>query len=158
MGAAEKVIAEYIARSARDFSKIEFSEKQIEVALGEGVNIAGRIDLVRKRDTNEVTIVDLKTTERAQAENVTETQLHMYALGYQELTGRQADYVEIYELDHGKQKRRSVDDAFIGEVKEKVMRAAKALRTNSLSAVPHETTCGTCDYSNLCSAATKRVA
>ena len=37
-------------------------------------------------------------------------QLHIYALGYQELTGRRPDYVEIYELDERKRKPRSVDD------------------------------------------------
>ena len=44
--------------------------------------------LVRRIDTGETTIVDLKSTDRAQPEHVTEAQLHVYALGYQELTGR----------------------------------------------------------------------
>jgi DNA helicase-2/ATP-dependent DNA helicase PcrA len=39
---------------------------------------------------DEMRIVDLKSTDRAQPEKVTETQLHIYALGYQELTGRNA--------------------------------------------------------------------
>jgi len=42
------------------------------------------------------TIVDLKSSDRAQPEHVTETQLHVYALGYQELTSRRPDYVEVY--------------------------------------------------------------
>ena len=41
----------------------------------------GRIDLVRRKHTGETTIVDLKSTERAQREGVTEAQLHVYALG-----------------------------------------------------------------------------
>jgi DNA helicase-2/ATP-dependent DNA helicase PcrA len=83
---------------------------------------------------------------------VTETQLHIYALGYQELTGRPADYVEIYELDEQKQKRRSVDDDFIADVKRDVRGAAKALRENILPTKPSTKTCGQCDYCNLCSA------
>ena len=114
--------------------------------------MAGRIDLVRKIDTGEVTIVDLKSNDRAQAEAVTETQLHIYALGYQELTGRPADYVEIYELDEQKQKRRSVDDEFIADVKRDVRGAAQALRENKLPTKPSTKTCGQCDYCNLCSA------
>ena len=74
--------------NAELFDKIEFSEKQIEINLGDGVTVSGRIDLVRRIDTGETTIVDLKSTDRAQPEEVTETQLHIYALGYQELTGR----------------------------------------------------------------------
>jgi DNA helicase-2/ATP-dependent DNA helicase PcrA len=150
--AAEKAIEGYIRKNGGDFKNLEFSEKAIEIALGDGVSVAGRIDLVKRLDTGEVTIVDLKSTDRAQADAVTETQLHIYALGYQELTGRRADYVEIYELDDQKQKRRSVDDDFIDDVKRDVRAAAQALRTNSLPPNPAVKTCGRCDFCNLCSA------
>jgi len=151
--AAERVIEGYIKKNAADFKNLEFSEKAIEIALGDGVSVAGRIDLVRKIDTGEVTIVDLKSNDRAQAEAVTETQLHIYALGYQELTGRPADFVEIYELDEQKQKKRSVDNDFIEDVKRDVHEAATALRRNELPPKPHKKTCGQCDYCNMCSAA-----
>lgn len=150
--AARRVIEAYIRKNAEDFKNLEFSEKAIEIALGDGVSVAGRIDLVRKIDTGEVTIIDLKSNDRAQAEAVTETQLHIYALGYQELTGRPADYVEIYELDEQKQKRRSVDDDFIADVKKDVRSAARALRENSLPVKPSVKSCTQCDYCNLCAA------
>jgi DNA helicase-2/ATP-dependent DNA helicase PcrA len=153
--AAEKIIASYIRKNEDDFKHLEFSEKPIEIALGDGVSVAGRIDLVRRVDSGEVTIVDLKSSERAQADAVTETQLHIYALGYQELTGRRADYVEIYELDDQKQKRRSVDDEFVDDVKRDVRAAAAALRENRLLPRPDKRTCGRCDYCNLCSAASR---
>lgn len=152
-GAAERIIEGYIRKNASEFHNLEFSEQVVEISLGDGVSVAGRIDLVRRLDTGEVTIVDLKSTERAQAESVTETQLHVYALGYQELTGRDADYVEIYELDNQKQKRRSVDEDFIADVRRDVGAAATALRTNQLPPKPAKKTCGSCDYCNLCSAA-----
>jgi len=151
--AAEKAIDGYIRKNADAFANLEYSEKAIEIALGDGVSVSGRIDLVRRMDTGEVTIVDLKSTDRAQADDVTEKQLHIYALGYQELTGKRADYVEIYELDDQKQKRRSVDDDFIGDVKRDVRAAATALRQNELPAKPSKKTCGSCDYCKMCSAA-----
>ncbi|WP_316170079.1 ATP-dependent DNA helicase [Bradyrhizobium sp. SZCCHNRI1058] len=151
--AARRVVESYIRKNATQFKNLEFSEKPIEIALGDGVSVAGRIDLVRRIDTGEVTIVDLKSNDRAQTEMVTETQLHIYALGYQELTGRSADYVEIYELDDQKQKRRSVDDDFISDVKRDVRTAASALRSNNLPARPRGQSCGQCDYRRLCSAA-----
>ncbi len=151
--AATAAVAGYIEKNQSALKNLEFFEKAIEIPLGDGVSVAGRIDLVRKIDTGEVTIVDLKSSERAQAEDVTETQLHIYALGYQELTGRNADYVEIYELDEQKQKRRSVDDEFIADVKKDVRGAANALRANQLSPTPKKKTCGSCDYCELCSAA-----
>jgi DNA helicase-2/ATP-dependent DNA helicase PcrA len=152
-GAAVKAIEGYIRKNSAEFKNLEFSEKGIEIALGDGVSVVGRIDLVKRMDTGEVTIVDLKSNERAQTELVTETQLHIYALGYKELTGRVADYVEIYELDEQKQKRRSVDDQFMAEVKRDVKSAATALRANVLSPKASKKTCGQCDYCNLCSAA-----
>lgn len=151
--AARRVIESYIRKNATQFRNLEFSEKVIEIALGDGVSVAGRIDLVRRIDTGEVTIVDLKSNDRAQTDVVTETQLHIYALGYQELTGRPADYVEIYELDEQKQKRRSVDDDFIADVKRDVRTAALALRSNNLPPKPRGQSCGQCDYRRLCSAA-----
>ena len=151
--AAEKRVGDYIRKNAEKFKNLEFSEKGIEIALGDGVSVVGRIDLVRRLDNNEVTIVDLKSSERAQADEVTETQLHIYALGYQELTGRRADKVETYELDKQIQKARSVDDEMLAEIAGKVKGAADALRTNALSPKPHTKTCGECDYCNLCSAA-----
>jgi DNA helicase-2/ATP-dependent DNA helicase PcrA len=71
--AAKKAIMGYIDKNRSDFKNLEFSEKGIEIALGEGVTVAGRIDLVKRIDTGEVTIVDLKSNERAQADAVTET-------------------------------------------------------------------------------------
>lgn len=154
---AEKVLRDYLDDNAAEFENLEFSEKQIEIRLADGVSVNGRIDLVRRRDTDEVTIVDLKSSDRAQAEEVTEVQLHTYALGYQDLTGRDADYVEIYELDEGNRKTRSVDDEFIDDVKKVVGEAAEALRTSSLNPAPTRTKCGTCDYLGMCSAGSKMI-
>jgi len=151
--AARKVVEAYIRKNAPDFSQLEFSEKGIEIALGDGVSVVGRIDLVKRLDTGEVTIVDLKSSDRAQADEVTETQLHIYSLGYQELTGRRADYVEIYELDEQKRKTRSVDDAFMEDVKRDVRTVARALRENNMAPRPGKRACGNCDYCGLCSAA-----
>ena len=151
--AAVKVVEEYLRKNQQAFKQLEFSEKAIEIPLGDGVSVAGRIDLVRRLDTGEVTIVDLKSSDQAQAEAVTEKQLHIYALGYFELTGRQADFVEIYELDHQKQKKRSVDDDFISDVKKDVRDAARALRQNKMPTQPSKKTCSQCDFCRLCSAA-----
>src|SRR6266568_3823174 len=150
--AAERVLRNYLHDNRSLFDRLEFSEKQIEITLGDGVTVNGRIDLVRRIDTGETTIVDLKSTDRAQPEQVTETQLHVYALGYQELTGRRPDYVETYELDEGKRKPRSVDDDFLNEVKVDVRRAAEALRTSNLPATAMAKKCAGCDYRGMCSA------
>ena len=151
---AKRTVAKYIEARKSEFDKIEFSEKAIEVALEDGISVSGRIDLVRRRDTNSIAIVDLKSTERAQAEELTEAQLHIYALGYRELTGNDADFVETYELDTQTRKPRAVDTDMIADVIGKVKATADALRANSFPPQPNEIQCGRCDFSRMCSSST----
>jgi len=149
---ARRIVRDYLDDNQDFFDKIEFSEKGIEINLDDGITVNGRVDLVRRIDTGETTIVDLKSNDRAQPEEVTETQLHIYALGYSELTGRNADYVEIYDLDGRRRKPRSVDKDFIDDVKKDVRRAAKALRQGCLDKKPARKKCSICDYRMMCSA------
>ena len=150
--AAHRDVGNYIRDNADKFQNIEFSEQTVEIHLGDGVSIRGRIDLVRRTDTNEVTIVDLKSNERSQQEEVTEIQLHTYALGYKELTGRNADYVEIYELAERNPIPRAVDDEFIDDVREKTRAAAADLRAMQLNPSPNVQKCRQCDFSSICGA------
>ncbi len=150
--AAQRVIRDYIQDNRADLKNIEFSEKQIEIALDNGVTVVGRIDLVRRKDTGETTIVDLKSNDRAQPEEITEDQLHVYALGYRELTGKDADLVEIYELDDRKRKPRAIDEAFIQGVKSKIETAAVTLRAGALAPVPEGRKCNGCDFRGMCTA------
>jgi DNA helicase-2/ATP-dependent DNA helicase PcrA len=149
---AKRTVAEYIAARRSEFDKLEHSEKAIAVELANGVSVAGRIDLVRRRDTDEVAIVDLKSNQRAQAEELTDAQLHIYALGYRELTGRNADFVETYELDTQTRRPRAVDDELIADVVARVQDAASALRANTFPPRPGQPQCGRCDFMRLCSA------
>lgn len=153
--AAERVVADYIRDNREQFRKIEFFEKPVEINLGDGISVTGRIDLVRRLDTDETTIVDLKSSNRSQPEDVTDTQLHIYALGYEELTGRRANYLEIYNLDERKKKPRSVDDDLINDVKEKVRKVAAALRNGALPTQPVAKKCAGCDYRGMCSDGTR---
>jgi DNA helicase-2/ATP-dependent DNA helicase PcrA len=156
--AAKAIVSEYIANRKDEFDKIEFSEKQIEVVFGDGVSVSGRIDLVRRRDTNEVAIVDLKSNKDAQAPELTDNQLHIYALGYKELTGRNADYVETYELDQQKRISRAVDDEVIAHVTKEVYATAKALREAKFPPRPTDKGCNRCDFKRMCSAGSKHLA
>ena len=94
-----KAIERYFDAHGDEIAYTEFSEKQIQVHVAPGITVDGRIDLIRRFDTGEVAIVDFKSTERAQAEDVTRDQLHVYAVGYQELTGKSADLIEVLNLD-----------------------------------------------------------
>ena len=149
---AVDAIERYMRDHGAELPNTIHSEKPIQVHLGEGVVVDGRIDLIRRLDTDEVSIVDFKSSDRAQAEGVTRDQLHVYAVGYEELSGERADLIEVLNLDaQAKSVREEVDGALIASVRERINDAGAALRANDLP--PHARTCQACrdcDYATIC--------
>ena len=95
------------------------------------VTVNGRIDLVKRLETVEVSVVDFKSTNRAQEEEVTRDQLHVYALGYRDLTGESADLIEVLNLDaEAKNTRETVDESLLGGIREKIAGVADDIRNN----------------------------
>lgn len=150
--AAEASVRRYLRDRGAELSRTIHSEKSIQVHLGEGLTVEGRIDLIRSVDSGEVSIVDFKSTERAQEDDVTRDQLHIYALGYEELSGKRADLIEVLNLDNrGGSLVERVEAPLIDSVRRRVVNAADALRSNSLE--PHEQWCAPCekcDFSAMC--------
>lgn len=142
--AAIKAVNRYLTDHGSELSRLEHSEKQIEVHVTPGVTVAGRIDLIRRLDTDELSIVDFKSSERAQAEEVTRDQLHVYVLGYEELSGERADLIEVLNLDPGaRSDRQVVQPALIEDVRDRISSAGEALRMGELP--PHTNWCSACD-------------
>lgn len=128
---AIKSLNRYFDQHGDDLERTLHSEKQIQVRIGPGVTVDGRIDLIKRLDTNEVSIVDFKSTDRAQAEDITRDQLHVYAIGYQELTGMNADVIEVLNLDAaGKNTRESVQDELLSSMRIRIHRIANEIREN----------------------------
>lgn len=148
---AVKSITRYLQEHQSNLDKLEHVEKIIELKLDDGIVVNGRIDLIRRTDTGETIIVDFKSDERAQAEDITMKQLHVYAFGYQQLTGTQADLIEIHNLDKGGAKREVVDDAVVTNTINNIVDAGKKLRENILPRLPvWENKCATCDVAGIC--------
>lgn len=149
--AATAALTRYLNEHSRHLDKLEHVEKVVELKLDEGIVVNGRIDLIRRTDTNEILIVDFKSDERAQEENITQRQLHVYAVGYEQLTGRRADLIEIHNLDRGGAVREVIDDELTQETIITVQTAGRALRENILSrnSRPCED-CASCDLVAIC--------
>ena len=93
-------------------------------------------------------VVDFTSTDRALPEDVTRDQLHVYALGYEELSGQSPDLIEVLNLDDGgKSTREQVELDVLTEVRQRVLDAGDALRSNNLT--KHEHWCGHCDACDL---------
>ena len=144
----------YLSANRDLLEKTEFAEQVVEVNLGDGVVVSGRIDLIRRLDTDEVTVVDFKSTERAQAEDVSRIQLHTYAVGYRELTGNGADLIEIHNLDAGGSIRELINESLEQETQAMIEEAAQGLRSGGLEREPrHSMSCEKCDLAGLCAKA-----
>jgi DNA helicase-2/ATP-dependent DNA helicase PcrA len=149
--AALKSLTRYLIEHQHDLSRLEHAEKVIELKLDEGIVVSGRIDLIRRTDTDEVVIVDFKTDKRAQEEFITQKQLHIYAIGYEQLTGKQADLIEIHNLDGGGAKREMVDERLMDSTMKTVVTAGQRLRKNDLPRLARWCdTCNRCDLSGIC--------
>lgn len=149
--AASEALTRYLNEHGANLSRLEHVEKTIELKLADGVVVNGRIDLIRKTDTNELLVVDFKSDERAQAEDITQRQLHVYAVGYEQLTGKRADMIEIHNLDQGGAKRELVDDKLTQETLRTIEVAGRSLRANKLPRLKTWcNTCKTCELSGVC--------
>ncbi|HET9898458.1 MAG TPA: ATP-dependent DNA helicase [Streptosporangiaceae bacterium] len=150
--AAIRAVTRYIAEHRAELPRTLYSEQQVQVHVAPGITVDGRIDLIKRLDTNETSIVDFKSTERAQADDITRDQLHIYAVGYQELTGERADLIEVLNLDQSADsKREVVNDALLTDIRTKIRDAGQDLRDNHLPRLAEwSTTCDRCDLAGLC--------
>jgi DNA helicase-2/ATP-dependent DNA helicase PcrA len=148
---AGKSLTLYLRENGPHLDKLEHAEETVELTLPEGVLVRGRIDLIKRTDTGEVVVVDFKSTQRAQAEEVTRLQLHVYALGYEQRFGRSADLIEVHNLDQGGSRRELVDQPLLRSTVDLVVDAGNRIRDNRLDRLPQWCdTCAACDLAGIC--------
>jgi len=146
--AAVKAVVRYLDENRARLPQTLYSEQQVQVHVAPGITVDGRIDLIRRLDTGETSIVDFKSNARTQADEITRDQLHVYAVAYEELTGARADLVEVLNLDEkAASKREVVDDTLLSDIRTKIQRAGNDLRSNHLPRL--RSWCGTCDRCDL---------
>lgn len=152
------VSTQYFSENEAEFNNIQYAEKEIQIDLGEGIMVNGRMDLIKKKQldgSSITTIVDFKSTEDAQTRDISMEQLSMYALGYQELTGEKADLLQIYSLDEGKHSKQTQELAndMIDEIKVRIRKSADDIRANKLDKTCEVKVCKSCFHKQLCSGA-----
>ena len=136
-----------------EFKNITMAEADIELDMGEGIKVNGRIDLVKRREISGETktyIVDFKTADRDVTECINAEQLKIYALGYEKLTGEKADFLEIYNLDNSEQERQRVTDSLMTDVVTNIKDAANNIRKNNLPRKCEKEKCKNCYLNYLC--------
>lgn len=146
-----EALTNYLVQHQRDLMQIEHVEKPIELKLGEGIVVNGRIDLIRRVGSDDWAIVDFKSTQRAQQEDTTLKQLQVYALGYEQLTGKQAKLIEVHNLDDGGVDRSLVNKILIEQMVQETVAAGHGIRENELPRLNKWcNTCARCDFAGIC--------
>jgi DNA helicase-2/ATP-dependent DNA helicase PcrA len=139
---AHKSVRNYVERFGHALRQVVMVEKPIEISAG-GITIAGRIDVVKRLDTGETSIVEQKTSEEAQALEVTRIQLGLQSLGFQALTGKANDLIEVQQMNaNGSHHREMVDAGMLAVAEGQASTAGEAIRTGRLPRL--KVVCGTC--------------
>lgn len=155
-GRAGAALNEYFDLNEEAFKDILFAEKEIQLDLGDGILVNGRMDLIKRKQLDGsyiTTIVDFKSDADAQTYDISMEQLSLYALGYKDLSGEQADFLEIYNLDENRPYRQELLDSNLEETRRKIIEAADAIRANRLERTCDAHACDTCRLRNICSGA-----
>lgn len=150
---AEKTAQQYFEKNQDEFKNITMAEADIELDMGEGIKVNGRIDLVKRREISGETktyIIDFKTADRDVTECINTEQLKIYALGYERLTGERADFLEIYNLDNSEQERQRVTDSLMTDVVSDIKNAANNIRKDNLPRKCSKEKCKNCYLNYLC--------
>ena len=150
---ADKTAVRYFEKNEPDFKNITMAEADIELDMGDGVKVNGRIDLVKRRELSgemKTYIVDFKTKNRDVTECINAEQLKIYALGYLKLTGEKADYLEIYNLDNTESDKQRVTDNLLKDVGNDIRKAAAKIRANDLPRKCGKEKCQNCYLNYLC--------
>lgn len=156
---AKRAIQKYIDQNQPTFNEIRFAESNIEIDLGDGITVNGRIDMVKDviiDGEKKTVIVDFKTANKRVLDAIDTEQLKIYSLGYQKLTGQTADYMEIYHLDSENTAREPVTADLATTVETEIRQAADNIRKNNLPRHCSAESCSKCHLSHLCLSKTEQ--
>lgn len=141
---ANSAVNEYYDKYCDEFKNIQYAEKDIELDLGDGIIVNGRMDLIKRREldgTDKTYIVDFKSEYKEDRHSVGIKQLLLYAMGYKELTGETADYLQIYDFSKGKENNIRLANSELASAEQEIIVAAEHIRTNKLNSTCNKKGC-----------------
>ncbi|MFH7808228.1 RecB family exonuclease [Acinetobacter sp. BSP-153] len=148
---ALNILHDYYDQNYNNFEKIEFAEKDIVFDLAEGLIVSGRIDLVIQKDdayNEKIYIVDFKSKldsgnviDRLLKQEIIQKQLILYAIGYKELTGKKADFTQIYDLETQTPINTLIDDQLLINAQYEITQAGFKIKNDDLNKVCTDPSC-----------------
>lgn len=150
---AKRAINKYVVTNEETLGDIRLAESPIEIDLGDGITVNGRIDMVKSEEVDgekKTVIVDFKTANKRVDEAIKKEQLKIYSLGFTHLTGETADYMEIYHLDSEHTAKEKITSELAKETESEIRQAADCIRKNNLPRKCNKENCSACHLSHLC--------
>lgn len=132
---ANGAVNEYFDKYSPEFKHIQYAEKDIEIDLGNGIIVNGRMDLIKRRDLSgepKTYIVDFKSEYNEERHSLGVKQLLLYALGYKELTGETADFLQVYDFAKGSENNIRLNNDDLVVAADEIINAAERIRNNDL--------------------------
>ncbi|MFA5287454.1 MAG: PD-(D/E)XK nuclease family protein, partial [Candidatus Omnitrophota bacterium] len=154
----EALVRFFHAEEERD-SKPKFIEKEFSFIF-EGNKIAGRFDRVDEDAGGDI-IIDFKTSE-VKAQDIADKkskeslQLLLYALAYEQMTGKLPLKVELFFLESGIIGSSIIMEGDLEKIKEKIRVVSSGIRSQNFQATPAYMACTYCAYSQICPSAKAR--
>lgn len=155
-----KSTKEYYEGVKEDEAILEYSEQKIEVPISDNIILKGRVDLVKKTDNESkkvnVYVVDFKTEiEESRSiissiDDERKTQLLIYAMGYENLTGTKADFIQIHNLDNSNKDTQVINEEDIKFLKNEINIGTKAIAENNIHKIYTKEKCEVCYVRKLC--------
>jgi DNA helicase-2/ATP-dependent DNA helicase PcrA len=108
-----------------------------------------------------VTITDYKSSDvrdpvRARQRARDSLQLQIYAMGYEAMTGRLPDAVQLHFLDSGLVGRAEVEPKRLEKARERIAKAAEGMRARDYTATPDYLACTWCAFRDICPSSVTR--
>jgi DNA helicase-2/ATP-dependent DNA helicase PcrA len=102
-----------------------------------------------------VTITDYKSSDvrdpvKARKRARESLQLQIYAMGYEAMTGRLPDYVQLHFLDSGLVGRAEVDPRRLAKARQRIAAAAAGMRARDYTPKPDRVVCSYCPFREIC--------
>ncbi|MFA5144544.1 MAG: ATP-dependent DNA helicase [Candidatus Omnitrophota bacterium] len=155
----ENKVVQYFDNNKKSLKEVEFVEQDIQLHLDDGIFVSGRIDLIKKKNYEgkyETTIIEFKSSDDVQKRQITIDQLNLYAMGHKELTGQEADYIQIYDLETNTQKPPiPLSESHLEMMEKKIKESADTIRKQSFIRTKNREVCKDCFQYRLCSYGSK---
>ena len=108
-----------------------------------------------------VTITDYKSSDvrdpaKARQRARDSLQLQIYAMGYEAMTGRLPDAVQLHFLESGLIGRVEVDPKRLAKARERIATAAAGMRARDYAPKPEYLACTYCAFRDICPASAAR--